>query len=248
MLARKVLLLGTLLTGSATTLSASPFWEQWTARIPCMAFQSAVCPDILLQSRTSSTGSLFTITIRNQPLTPDRYTDFTLFAPGPPPGDEYFLALGLRGPSGFDLAGANGINAFHPQAQVLTGQYSDGGASMRVRCGNFTFDPDAVGYFGSCEQGGLGGATTYFYRILTQVRLPDLVHARFYNPANGIDFFFDNQSEPGTDPYPPGDICQDALVCSVTVAPEPSTWVLAGTGLALIAAVRVARKRRSSRT
>jgi hypothetical protein len=251
MLARKALLLTTLLASSAGTLSATPFWEQWTAHIPCMAFQGLPCPDITLWTRTSAAGSSINITVRNPHNVAEVFTPWIILGPGIL--DQHFLGAGWYAEGKVDSAiGLSGGAVGGPgnaDASMINGLYIGNYSGSLRGCGG-SLDPDGIAWVGNfriCPQNGFGGSVTYYYLFASQVRLPDLTYVQFYSGENGIGLFTAGQySSPyvSDGPWGPQAICNDVLACTVTVAPEPSTWALLGGGLALIAAVSVARRRR----
>jgi hypothetical protein len=250
MLARTALLLTTLLTGAAGSLSATPFWERWSAHIPCNPFISLVCPDITLWTQSSSLGgSTVGITFRNpqniatNATNPYHYrgpwwTWWSLNVGGGRSDDIDALGWYAEGsvykyeddPTA-PFTGPNWV------ASTLDVTWTDG--MYLAGCGSSTMS-SWVGFYKICPQEGFGGSVTFYWHFRSlNIRLPEFTRVRFYGAT-----YFDagNPEEYGS--WGPPAICNDVLACTVTVAPEPSTWALLGGGLALIAAANVARRRR----
>jgi hypothetical protein len=242
MLARKALLLTTLLTGSAGTLSATPFWEQWTAHIPCSAFVQT-CPEITLWSRsTVGVGSRIALTFRNPHNQTGSLLPWWNIAAYPHPfwWPDDFVAQGWyaegRVASRYGSEGAAGFLPPINTGGVLSLTFTDGGSLLG--CFPDLNSNPLYGYYSLCPQNGFGGSVTFFYDFSTRVTLPEITYislagAGYGTPTSAREF-----------DYLPGAICNDNLACEYTLAPEPSTWALLGGGLALIAAVSVVRRRR----
>lgn len=231
--------------------SATPFWERWTAHIPCVTFQAPQpCPAITLWTETGGTGSTVGITIRNP-------HNLATEASNPHGAWLQWWSLNLGGGRSDD------IDALGWYAEGRVRQYqADPGAPFTgpnwvagtldvtwtdgmylAGCGPSGGLPSTVGFFQICPQSGFGGAVTFYWHLRSQVvRLPELTQVRFYGATS---FAAGTPEEYGA--AGPGAICNDVLACTVTVAPEPGTWMLVGTGLLVLGAIAVVRAWRKRR-
>jgi len=215
------------ISSSSTADGQVPQWRRHTASIPCPSF--AACASTVVTSVTTPRGSFYTIKFSNPHNVGLIDTEWGVVHPlfdDPYFGDRGWFASG----SVEQIFGSDGPDAFFPDifSSPPGFWYSPGGASSLFGCTVPGGGPGPNGYFRICPQGGFGGSVTFFLQTSLPAALPDL------------SFFWLNRGgQNGAGP-----LCTAAIPCTVDIVPEPSTWLLVGSGLAAVAVVGAVRRRR----
>jgi len=221
------ILIAVLFPSGAHGLLQVPQWQRHRASIPCPSF--GACASTVVTSVTTPRGSFYTVTFAN-PFNL-QFIDVEWGVVHPLFDDPFFGNRGwfTRG-SVEQVFGFGGPGSFLPD--IFSSPpgffYSPGGASGLFGCAAPSGGPGESGYYRICPQAGFAGSVTF----LLETSLPA--------PLPALSFFYLNRGgQNGAGP-----LCTATIPCTVDIVPEPSIWLLVGSGLAALGVVGAIRRRR----